>query len=104
MSWPNTLLHGRGAAVGLAFYNVLGAIGGFVSPYIVGCLSNRGSYNSSMYLQGALTLAAALMVLGQQGLLAPCMRQCCRDSEGLDMQHTCELHPSMCMPACSNTL
>ena len=79
MSWPNTLLHGRGAAVGLAFYNMLGAIGGFVSPYIVGCLSNRGSYNSSMYLQGALNLAAALMVLGEQGLLAPCMRQCCRD-------------------------
>ena len=51
--------------MGLAFYNVLGAIGGFVSPYIVGCLSNGGSYNSSMYLQGALNLAAALMVLGE---------------------------------------
>ncbi|CAL5220999.1 g3114 [Coccomyxa viridis] len=63
VSWPNTLLHGRGAAVGLAFYNVLGAIGGFVSPYVVGRLSNGGSYNSSMYVQGAFNLAAALMVL-----------------------------------------
>ncbi len=66
VSWPNTLLHGRGAAVGLAFYNVLGAIGGFVSPYVVGRLSNGGSYNSSMYVQGAFNLAAALMVLGAQ--------------------------------------
>ena len=56
--------------MGLAFYNVLGAIGGFVSPYIVGRLSNGGSYNSSMYLQGAFNLAAALMVLGAQ---RPCM-------------------------------
>lgn len=52
--------------MGLAFYNVLGAIGGFVSPYIVGRLSNGGSYNSSMYVQGAFNLAAALMVLGRQ--------------------------------------
>ena len=73
VSWPNTLLHGRGAAVGLAFYNVLGAIGGFISPYIVGRLSNGGSYNSSMYVQGALNLAAALMVLGES--LAP-MQSC----------------------------
>ena len=65
VSWPNTLLHGRGAAVGLAFYNVLGAIGGFISPYIVGRLSNGGSYNSSMYVQGAFNLAAALMILGE---------------------------------------
>ena len=70
VSWPNTLLHGRGAAVGLAFYNVLGAIGGFASPYIVGRLSNGGSYNSSMYLQGAFNLAAALMVLGGAAPLA----------------------------------
>ena len=55
--------------MGLAFYNVLGAIGGFISPYIVGRLSNGGSYNSSMYVQGAFNLAAALMVLGE--LLAP---------------------------------
>lgn len=65
VSWPNTLLHGRGAAVGLAFYNVLGAIGGFISPYIVGRLSNGGSYNSSMYVQGAFNLAAALMIMGE---------------------------------------
>ena len=70
VSWPNTLLHGRGAAVGLAFYNVLGAIGGFISPYIVGRLSNGGSYNSSMYVQGAFNLAAALMILGEH--IPPC--------------------------------
>lgn len=70
VSWPNTLLHGSGAAVGLAFYNVLGAIGGFISPYIVGQLSNSGSYNSSMYVQGAFNLAAALMILGTH-LLSP---------------------------------
>ena len=52
--------------MGLASYNVLGAMGGFVSPYIVGQLSNGGSYNSSMYVQGAFNLAAALMVLGAQ--------------------------------------
>ena len=75
VSWPNTLLHGRGAAVGLAFYNVLGAIGGFISPYIVGRLSNSGSYNSSMYVQGAFNLAAALMVLGESvALMQPCMQ------------------------------
>ncbi len=51
--------------MGLAFYNVLGAIGGFISPYLVGRLSNGGSYNSSMYVQGAFNLAAALMVLGE---------------------------------------
>ena len=78
VSWPNTLLHGRGAAVGLAFYNVLGAIGGFASPYIVGRLSNGGSYNSSMYLQGAFNLAAALMVLGGAAPLA--LGQCLWDA------------------------
>ena len=61
--------------MGLAFYNVLGAIGGFISPYIVGQLSNGGSYNSSMYVQGAFNLAAALMVLGESFTLTqPCMQ------------------------------
>ena len=62
--------------MGLAFYNVLGAIGGFISPYIVGRLSNGGSYNSSMYVQGAFNLAAALMVLGESLAPAqPCIRK-----------------------------
>ena len=86
VSWPNTLLHGRGAAVGLAFYNVLGAIGGFISPYIVGRLSNGGSYNSSMYVQGAFNLAAALMIMGEHILYVDIL---CSSAESLSIHFTC---------------
>ena len=74
--------------MGLAFYNVLGAIGGFISPYIVGRLSNGGSYNSSMYVQGAFNLAAALMVLGES--LAPAQPRM-----QLDWVVACALAPSV---------
>ena len=64
-AWPNTFLQGRAAAVGLAMFNVIGSIGGFVSPFIVGKLSNNGDYANGMFLLGAFNLCAALMVLGE---------------------------------------
>ena len=63
-SWPNTFLQGRAAAVGLAMFNMIGSIGGFVSPFIVGKLSNDGDYSHGMFLLGAFNLTAALMLLG----------------------------------------
>ena len=69
-SWPNTFLQGRAAAVGLAMFNVIGSIGGFVSPFIVGKLSNNGDYTNGMFLLGAFNLAAALMVLGEHPSLS----------------------------------
>ena len=60
MSWPNTFLQGRAAAVG---FNVMGSIGG-LSPFVIGFMANHGSYIDSMYLLGSFVLAAALMILG----------------------------------------
>ena len=53
-----SLLSGPAAASGLALYNSIGNLGGFVGPYIVGVLrESTGGYAASM-----ATLAFALVV------------------------------------------
>ena len=68
VSWPNTFLQGKAAAVGLAMFNASGSIGG-LSPFVIGFMANSGSYIDSMYLLGSFVLAAALMLLGRSGTL-----------------------------------
>ncbi|CAL5224155.1 g6792 [Coccomyxa viridis] len=61
-SWPKTFLHGQAAAVGVAVFNGVGAIGGFCGPYVVGALVNRGGYVTCMQVLGGLFLVEAAMM------------------------------------------
>ncbi len=61
---PTKFLSGTAAAAGIAIINSIGSLGGFVSPYLIGKLTDMtGSTNLGMYVIAALTAAAALLVL-----------------------------------------
>jgi ACS family tartrate transporter-like MFS transporter len=57
---PSLFLHGRAAAGGIAFINTLGALGGFIGPYVIGLVKSA----SGSFTGGLLFLAAALTVSG----------------------------------------
>ncbi|BDA46973.1 Putative tartrate transporter [Coccomyxa sp. Obi] len=61
-SWPKTFLHGEGAAVGIAIFNSVGAIGGFCGPYVVGGLVDRGGYVKCMQVLGGLFLILGIAI------------------------------------------
>ncbi|MFC4242236.1 MFS transporter [Gryllotalpicola reticulitermitis] len=63
--FPATLLGGTAAAAGIGLVNSVGNLAGFVAPYLTGELvtANHGSYSVSMYVLGAIMLAAALGIL-----------------------------------------
>ncbi|EIE21899.1 MFS general substrate transporter [Coccomyxa subellipsoidea C-169] len=61
-SWPKTFLHGQGAAVGIAIFNGVGAIGGFCGPYVVGALVDRGGYVKCMQVLGCLFLVLGIAI------------------------------------------
>ncbi|KAK9832829.1 hypothetical protein WJX81_005015 [Elliptochloris bilobata] len=61
-SWPATFLLGRARASGSALFNTLGVFGGFVGPYLIGALSNHGSFTRPMYVLGCFNVVAALMM------------------------------------------
>jgi hypothetical protein len=67
-SWPAVFLSGEQAAAGFALINSLGAVGGFIGPYLLGVLSDRadGGFGTAM-----LVLAAFLLVSGTLILLFP---------------------------------
>jgi nitrate/nitrite transporter NarK len=59
---PTRFLADRAAAGGLAFINSLGALGGFVGPYLVGVIKqSSGSFApAALALSGFLVLSAIL--------------------------------------------
>eukprot|EP00877_Chromochloris_zofingiensis_P003259 jgi/Chrzof1/12934/Cz07g13020.t1 len=64
VGWVGSLLHGPQRAMGLAVFDSISGLGGFVGPYIVGALYDRtGNYSASIWTLGAAMLVAALMVL-----------------------------------------
>ncbi|EFN55132.1 hypothetical protein CHLNCDRAFT_134195 [Chlorella variabilis] len=67
-SWPAVFLPNEQAAAGFAFINSIGAVGGFIGPYLLGVLSDRGDggFGTAM-----LVLACFLLVSGTLILLFP---------------------------------
>ncbi|BDA50069.1 Putative tartrate transporter [Coccomyxa sp. Obi] len=58
-SWPATFLKDAGAATGVALINSVGSIGGFLGPYIIGAIKDKGGgYTWSMVV---LAVAALLV-------------------------------------------
>lgn len=63
-SMPTSLLSTASAAVGIAFINSVGNLGGFFGPYIIGRLRDA----SGGFRNGLLVVAAALMISGMVAL------------------------------------
>ena len=62
---PTALLRERAAAGGIALINSMGAVGGFVGPYLIGDLKQRtGSFTPGLLLLAGFLLAAVVVVLG----------------------------------------
>jgi ACS family tartrate transporter-like MFS transporter len=65
MLWalPNLYLRGPEAAGGVAIMVAFGALGGFLSPIMVGWIRDlTGGFDDAFYLTGAITLACCLLV------------------------------------------
>lgn len=61
---PPKFLSGSAAAAGIAIINSIGNLGGFVSPYAIGKLTDMtGNTDLGMYVIAAMTALAALLVL-----------------------------------------
>jgi D-galactonate transporter len=61
---PPKFLSGSAAAAGIAIINSIGNLGGFVSPYAIGKLTDMtGSTDLGMYVIAAMTAVAAVLVL-----------------------------------------
>ena len=65
-SWPSTFLVKTARATGIAAFNTCGALGGFVGPYLIGALSQNGSYSNPMIVFGAFNLFAGCILLGER--------------------------------------
>ena len=60
---PTTFLDGRNAAVGLATINMIGMVGGFVGPYLMGLLRDwTGSYSAGTALLSVPMLAFCIIL------------------------------------------
>jgi ACS family tartrate transporter-like MFS transporter len=59
-SLPTAFLRGDGAAVGIAFINAIGNLGGFLGPSIMGWMKDA----TGDYLVGLRSLAAAALMSG----------------------------------------
>src|SRR5438034_8751137 len=63
-SLPTAFLSGAAAAVGIATINSVGNLAGFVSPYLVGTLTDAThSTQAGMYVLAAMLVAGAIAVL-----------------------------------------
>ena len=61
---PTAFLKDQAAAGGVALVNSMGAVGGFVGPYLIGRIKEQsGSYTDGLLLLAGLQLAAAVLVL-----------------------------------------
>ena len=58
------MLQGKARASGSALFNTLGVFGGFVGPYLIGALSNHGSFTCAG-TQPALSSTCRVTVLIQ---------------------------------------
>jgi nitrate/nitrite transporter NarK len=66
MFWalPTSFLGGAAAAVGIAFVNCTGNLGGFLSPAIIGFLKDyTGTLNSGLFLVSGCMLASAILIV-----------------------------------------
>lgn len=60
---PPKLVHGAGAAAGIALINTLGQVGGIVSPIMVGRIKDvTGSATPALYIIAALCISAMLLL------------------------------------------
>ncbi len=63
-SLPTAFLSGTAAAVGIAAINSVGNLAGFVSPYLIGTLTDlTGSSRTGMYVLAIMLIAGAMAVL-----------------------------------------
>src|SRR5262249_36090165 len=63
-SLVKSILNGPAAAGGIAIYNSIGNLGGFVGPYIIGALMEKsGNYASSMAILASVLVLAAVTIL-----------------------------------------
>ncbi|VDG77182.1 major facilitator family transporter [Actinobaculum suis] len=61
---PTRYLVGATAAIGIAFINSFGNLGGFIGPYLVGAISDAtGSPKNGMYFIAAVLVVGALLTL-----------------------------------------
>ena len=61
---PSFFLVGQAAAVGIAFINAFGNMGGFFGPYAIGWIHHStGSFESGLYMLGVVGLCTALFTL-----------------------------------------
>jgi MFS transporter, ACS family, tartrate transporter len=64
---PTAFLKEEAGAGGIALINSMGALGGFVGPYLLGVVKDRtGSFTPGLLLLGAMAAVAAGMVLGMR--------------------------------------
>jgi ACS family tartrate transporter-like MFS transporter len=70
-SLVKSILIGPAAAAGIAIYNSIGNLGGFVGPYIIGALREKsGSYASSMAVLASVLVLAAFTILAFGRIMA----------------------------------
>ncbi|KAK9903306.1 hypothetical protein WJX75_002492 [Coccomyxa subellipsoidea] len=61
-SWPATFLKDAGAATGVALINSVGSIGGFMGPYIIGAIKDKGGgYSWSMVVLACAALLVSFL-------------------------------------------
>jgi ACS family tartrate transporter-like MFS transporter len=64
---PTAFLKDEAGAAGIALINSMGALGGFVGPYLLGIVKDRtGSFATGLLLLGAMVAVAAGVVLGMR--------------------------------------
>ncbi|KAL4428103.1 hypothetical protein ABPG75_002192 [Micractinium tetrahymenae] len=64
-SWPAVFLSGEQAAAGFAFINSVGAVGGFIGPFLLGRLSDRadGGFTAAMVMLACFLGASGTCLL-----------------------------------------
>ena len=63
-SMPTAMLKEQAAAGGIALVNSMGAVGGFVGPYVLGQVKQHtGSFTGGLLILGACQVAAAVIVI-----------------------------------------
>jgi len=61
---PSTILTGAEAAIGLAFINSIGNLGGYVGPLVVGTIKDKtGSFEMALYFLSACALLSTIISL-----------------------------------------
>ena len=70
-SLVKSILTGAAAAGGIAIYNSIGNLGGFVGPYIIGALNEKsGGYGSSMAVLASVLVLAAVTIIAFGRIMA----------------------------------